>query len=411
MSSTTVLLDSGPLAEVDLVDLGAASGLLWRSVEVTLVGLGDVTAVPLKLDGSDGSVGSATQHLQWSEGVAGRDWAGTGPVAFVTLPFERQAVGVMLVPSVVISESQGERFVTAPMGVSIDDVIELVETTLDLPVADSPTEVSLHLDRTAESWRDDVVAVARDRIVETELQKAVFARLLTLRANTDFVLRSIVMSLAERFAEAMVFSIDGFVGASPELLVSRMGRTVRAHPLAGTAARSADPEVDAQQIASLHASAKDRVEHQITIDWLLTELLPFCSYVDAEPEPSTLTLANVHHLGTLVEGVLSEPASSILDLVAAVHPTPALGGAPQAEAVALIEELEGFDRGRYGGPTGWVDALGNGQFAVSVRTAQVDGDAATIAAGVGVVAQSDPQAELEETQAKFRAMLGTFLAR
>ena len=123
-----------------------------------------------------------------------------------------------------------------------------------------------------------------------------------------------------------------------------------------------------------------------------------------------VSLANVHHLGTLVEGVLSAPPASVLDLVAAVHPTPAVGGDPQDEALGLIKQLEGFDRKRYAGPAGWVDADGSGEFAVSVRTAQVDGVTATICAGVGVVAQSDPEAELEETQAKFRAMLGSFLA-
>ena len=151
------------------------------------------------------------------------------------------------------------------------------------------------------------------------------------------------------------------------------------------------------------------MEHRITIDWLLAELLAFSSYVDAEPEPSVVSLENVHHLGTQVEGVLSEPPASVLELVKAVHPTPAVGGNPQVDALALIAQLEGFERQRYGGPSGWFDAQGNGQFAVSVRTAQIDGKTARIAAGVGVVAQSEPQAELEETQAKFQAMLGSFL--
>ena len=381
--------------------------MLWRSPEITLVGIGAPEHLSLQLGHSLESVAARLGHVAGSDDV---ELAGTGPVGFVTLPFDRNVEGRLLLAPVVLGESHGTRFVTALDGRSVDAVHQLVEDVLATPVPAWPTEVALHLGQSAESWRDEVVAVARDRIASTELQKTVLARLLTLTASSDFPLTPIVTSLAERFAEAMVFSIDGFVGASPELLVSRDGRTVRAHPLAGTAARSSDPDVDAQQIASLHASGKDRIEHQITIDWLLTELLPFCSYVDAEPEPSTLTLANVHHLGTLVEGVLSEPAASILDLVDAVHPTPALGGAPQADAIALIDELEGFDRHRYGGPTGWVDASGNGEFAVSVRTAQVNGNEATIAAGVGVVAQSDPQAELVETQAKFRAMLGTFLA-
>ena len=407
MSSTTVLLADGPLATLDLVALGATTELLWRSPAITLVGVGATRSIPLKLGSSRDE---ATTLLADSMGASEDTLPGRGPVGFLTLPFDREAPGVMLVPEVVITESDGERFVTALDGRPVEAISAHVNDLLAEPRATPPTAIELLLDRSADSWRDDVVAPARDRIAGSDLEKAVLARLLTLRANTDFVLRPLITSLAERFADAMIFSIDGFVGASPELLVSRMGRTVRAHPLAGTAARSLDPDVDARQIEALHASAKDRVEHQITIDWLLAELLAFCSYVDAEPEPSTLTLANVHHLGTLVEGVLSEPAASVLDLVDAIHPTPALGGAPQRDAIDLIEELEGFDRHRYGGPSGWIDSSGNGEFAVSIRAAQVRGNEATIAAGVGVVAESDPQAELVETQAKFRAMLGTFLA-
>ncbi len=380
---------------------------MWRSPDITLVGLGEVERVELGL--ASDSLSAAGAHLQGRSGDA-LGLAGAGAVGFTTLPFVRSDAGVMLVPDVVIGEADGERFATWAHPLDRAAVEALVADALAAPPAPSPRTISLQLDRSAEAWRDDVIAVARDRISGSELQKAVFARALTLTADTDFPIGPVLASLAARFDHAMVFAVDGFLGASPELLVSRTNRTVRAHPLAGTAARSDDAAVDAEQIATLLASSKDRVEHQITIDWLLTELLPFCSYVDAEPEPSVLTLANVHHLGTLVEGVLSEPAASILDLVDAVHPTPALGGAPQAEALALIDELEGFERGRYGGPTGWVDAAGNGQFAVSVRTAHIDGPVARIAAGVGVVAQSDPQAELEETQAKFRAMLGTFLS-
>lgn len=383
---------------------------MWRSPDVTLVGLGAVERVELGLTSKQHPVLVANELLRERAGVNEVGIAGSGPVGFATLPFARSERGVMVVPEVVIGEVEGACFVTWTGNLDLPAVEAMVAAALATPAPVGPSKVQLVLDRSAEAWRDEVVAVACDRIAGSDLQKAVFARALTLIADTDFPIGPALVSLASRFEHAMLFAIDGFIGASPELLVSRTDRTVRAHPLAGTAARSANQTIDANNIAGLLASSKDRVEHQITIDWLLTELLPFCSYVDAEPEPSVLTLANVHHLGTLVEGVLSEPAASILDLVDAVHPTPALGGAPQASALALIDELEGFDRGRYGGPTGWVDAAGNGQFAVSVRTAQIDGPTARIAAGVGVVAQSNPQAELEETQAKFRAMLGTLLA-
>jgi menaquinone-specific isochorismate synthase len=167
--------------------------------------------------------------------------------------------------------------------------------------------------------------------------------------------------------------------------------------------------VDQRQTAALLASEKDRWEHRITIDWLLDTLLPFCSYVDAEPEPTILTLANVHHLGTRVEGRLSSPAAPVLELVAALHPPPAVGGSPQKDALALIAELERAERGRYAGPVGWVDSEGNGEFAVAVRTATMDGNEVRFFAGVGVVGDSDPAAELEETRAKFKAMLGALV--
>ena len=337
---------------------------------------------------------------------------GTGPVGFAALNFDAAIPGAAIVPEMVLGECEGVRFLTviAASATAVpDQVLAQVEQVMSRSLDPKPAEVRLQLGRTAESWRDDVVAAARDTIAGSELEKAVFARALTLHASSDFEPARIIERLAERFATALLFSIDGFIGASPELLVSRRDRTVRAHPLAGTAARLADADEDAAAIEALHGSAKDRVEHGITIDWLLTELLRFSSYVDAEPEPSIVTLENVHHLGTRVEGVLSEPPASVLELVKAVHPTPAVGGKPQADALALIADLEGFDRGRYGGPSGWFDGQGNGQFAVSVRTAQIDGSTAHISAGVGVVAQSEPQAELEETQAKFRAMLGSFL--
>ena len=400
------MIEVGLLADVDLVRLGSRSGLLWRSEQVVLVGLGDPERVPLGLDDSRQLAQGA---LEERRSVGTSLVPAVGSVGFAALPFDRRSAGELLMPPIVIAERNGSRYVTTTDGSSVAEVEHRVKMLLGDAEMAHPTRLRVELERSADEWRDGVVAAARDRISTGSLQKAVFARLLTVEADVDLPLSQIVQSLASRFPRANVFAIDGFIGASPELLVSRSDRTVRAHPLAGTATRLADVDEDAQQVAGLLASSKDRVEHRITIDWLLEELLPFCSYVDAEPEPSILTLANVHHLGTLVEGVLSEPAASVLDLVAAVHPTPAVGGDPQDQALALIEELEGFDRGRYAGPAGWVDAAGNGQFAVSVRTAQIDGPVAKIAAGVGVVAQSDPEAELAETQAKFRAMLGSFL--
>src|SRR5581483_5901630 len=143
-------------------------------------------------------------------------------------------------------------------------------------------------------------------------------------------------------------------------------------------------------------------EHQITIDMVLDALLPFCSYVDSEPEPSVMTLANVQHLATLVEGRLSTPAAPVLELVTALHPTPAVCGWPTAAARQVIAELEDLDRGRYTGAVGWVDAHGNGRFGVAIRCAEIDGTTARVFAGNGIVADSDPATELTETRAKLQ---------
>ena len=407
MRLNTVAITSGLLTQVDLVELGARCGLLWRSGSTVLVGIGEGERVPLTLDGDRASIQALLDGLRGDDACA---VPGSGPVGFAALPFDRSGQASVIVASIVLGATDGKRFLTAPQGVTPEQVEEQVREILAAEVEPMPTEIALELDRNATSWRDEVVLAARDHLAENPIRKAVLARKLVLRADSPFPVPTIVIDLADRFPTASVFAIDGFVRASPETLVGRSDRTVRAHPLAGTAGRDPDPEVDDEIVESLRASSKDRTEHKITIDWLLTELLPFCSYVDAEPDPSVVSLANVHHLGTLVEGVLSSPPASVLDLVHAVHPTPAVGGAPQDEALALIESTEGFDRERYAGPAGWFDADGNGEFAVSVRTAQVRGSEATIWAGVGVVAQSDPDSELLETQVKFVAMLGTFLA-
>jgi menaquinone-specific isochorismate synthase len=215
--------------------------------------------------------------------------------------------------------------------------------------------------------------------------------------------------LQRSYPSCHLFAHGGFVGASPELLVSRLDDIVRCQPMAGTAPRSADPSTDARLAASLLSSAKDREEHQITIDMVHDTLLPWCSYLDWEPEPHIAAMANVQHLATRMEGRLSDPPASVVELMAALHPTPAVGGSPRAAALEMIDRLEELDRGCFGGPVGWVDGQGNGEWAVAIRSAHLDGATARCFAGVGVVADSDPIAELAETRAKLQAMLSALV--
>jgi isochorismate synthase len=221
----------------------------------------------------------------------------------------------------------------------------------------------------------------------------------------------VLRRLHDAYPTCFVFSLPRLVGASPELLVSRHDDVVRSEPMAGTTRRSPDPTVDAALAAELLASHKDRIEHQITIDMAHDTLLPWCSYLDAEAEPHVVGVANVHHLATAVEGRLSRPLPSVLELVHALHPTPAVCGDPREVASQLIAKYERLDRGCYAAPVGWVDAQGNGEFAVGVRSAEILGAEARLFAGVGVVADSDPEAELAETRVKLQAMLGAITGR
>jgi isochorismate synthase len=396
-------------ADLDPRDIGVLSGCLWSSAGMHLAGVGEAMRIPI-----DRTAGSNSEAQQVLADLAGPDdiaLPGTGPVAFAAMPFDPTAPAELVVPEIVIGRGrEGRRWITTVGDASLgmDDVLERLRDIGPAPVQ-QPTEMTITTPVPPEVWRDEIVAVARDRIRAGELTKAVLARELVLRSNAPIDQAAVLSRLLATHRSATVFALEGFVGASPELLVSRVDDVVRAHPLAGTAARESDPVADQAAAAGLLASSKDRWEHRITIDWLLNELLPFCSYVDAEPDPGIVSLPNVHHLGTRVEGRLSSPPASVLDLVQALHPTPAVGGDPQADAIALIAELERSERGRYAGPAGWVDGSGNGSFVVAIRSAELDGNVARLFAGVGVVGDSDPAAELAETRAKFQAMLPALL--
>jgi len=259
----------------------------------------------------------------------------------------------------------------------------------------------------AEEWCASV-ARATGFIRAGRAEKIVLCREVTAIAEQPLAPSLLVGRLAERFDGCFLYRVDGLVGASPELLVERVGVTVRSQPMAGTARRSDDPVHDDALRAELFASSTYRHEHQLTIDMVHDTLLDYTSYLDFEPEPQIVPLANVFHLASRVEGRLSSPPASVLDLQAALHPTPAVSGRPRDAAVRLIAELEGRDRGRYAGTVGWVDGAGNGCWAVTIRCAQIDPDdprRARIHAGCGLVADSDPARELSESEAKLQAIL------
>jgi isochorismate synthase len=390
--------------DLDLLELAGSEGLLLERSRVGLAGRGVAARVAVD------SIVDALAAIEVDDPVGA---PGTGPVAFGALPFRPDPEAELVIPEVVWGRADdGTRWVTT---IGAADAPEVDASTLCAPLALAPgalpRQVSVRPVRSTEWWCELVAHATKAMrdAVPGELDKVVLAREVLVEADVPFDRAVVLRRLRAAYPGCFLFNVDGFLGASPELLVGRAGDVVRAQPMAGTAPRGGDPAADARLAAGLLSSATYRHEHQITIDMVFDTLIPWCSYLDYEPEPSVVGVANVQHLATLVEGRLSQPAPSIVELVQALHPTPAVNGWPRAAAQRWIAEHEGFDRGRYAGTVGWVDGRGNGTFAVSIRCADVDGTTARVVAGNGIVADSDPETELAETQVKLQALLSALV--
>ncbi len=259
-------------------------------------------------------------------------------------------------------------------------------------------------DRTA--WRaavEDTVAVIRTGA----LRKLVLARSRRLEAAGAWDAAAVLTRLGPRFPDAIHFAFSrgaaAFLGATPEQLIALRHGEIRTAAIAGSAPRAADPDTDAALGRALLADAKEQQEHACVVDALRAGLAPVVTRLDVAPEPALLRLPHVHHLCTPVRAT-PRPGQDVLDLVARLHPTPAVGGLPVADSLARLRSLEPFGRGWYAGPVGWVDAAGEGEFAVAIRSALLRGTTADLFAGCGIMAASDPEREYEESCWKFRAM-------
>lgn len=261
------------------------------------------------------------------------------------------------------------------------------------------------------------VAKAIDRIAQGEFEKIVLSRSLKLSAATPFD-EARLLAQMRRDALATVFSVPlppryagerrRLIGATPELLIEKRGRGVVSHPLAGSAPRSADSALDRAAAEALLASDKDRREHVVAAEMVMDTLAPYCDGLAAPDGVGLSATARMWHLGTRIEGRLRDQGTGCAELLAALHPTPAVCGLPRAAAEAALPGLEGYDRGFYAGAVGWLDASGDGCWYLALRCAEIAGTEARLYAGAGIVAGSDPAAEEAETSAKFLAMLSAF---
>jgi len=260
----------------------------------------------------------------------------------------------------------------------------------------------------APEHHEHAVARATELIARGELEKVVLAREVQVHAPRPHDPAAIFAVLRQEFPSCFVFCAGRgeatLVAASPELLVRREGHRVSTLALAGSTRRSADPAVDAHLGEQLLREEAHRGEHSIVARWIARTLRPHAVWVTTAEEPELVRIANIQHLGTPIRAQLAAPMDA-LELVELMHPTPAMGGEPRARAMQLIPALEGMDRGWYAGPVGWTDATGDGEFCVTLRCALLRGRVAHCYAGGGIVRQSDPAAELAETEVKLQALL------
>ena len=395
MRSTTRLLSDLSDSQIDLNDFAGSDGYLFVRDGVGVAGRG----VAQRVDRNTAESCLRNIKDDNQSGVAD-----AGPIAIGCIPFTSTDAHEFVIPKVVIGKTQsGEQWIT-----TVDDAeFEFEQSLTPLAVAASfSVNPGVSVDHYLEAVR-----LTAEAVRENKLAKAVIARDIFVSSSQSFDIRAILLRLKASFGSSYRYLFEGFIGASPELLISVLGNQVKSHPLAGTVPRTGNIETDTKFAQELIASAKNQLEHRIVIDMVRDTLLPWCSFLDWQADPSIVSVANVQHLGTEISGQLSEPRPSVLDLAYALSPTPALGGSPREIALDHIAQVEGMNRGRYGGAVGFFNSKGAGKFAVSIRCAEFDASQTTarLFAGGGIVADSEPQNELAETQAKFQAMLAALI--
>ncbi|GAB3617278.1 chorismate-binding protein [Okibacterium endophyticum] len=330
---------------------------------------------------------------------------GTGLVAFGAFTFADSSTrsSVLIVPRVIVGRRGDTHWMTTVRAAG-DEAVPPVTPT---PYGDEYRITLVPGHETPESYTRHVTD-AVDRILGARLSKVVLARDLVGHLPAGADLRRVLFELSLGYPDCWTYAVDGLVGSSPETLVSVNHGVVGARVLAGTTSRGKDALADHDAAIGLVTSTKDQDEHQFAVQSVLASLRPHTAHLTTSEVPFALKLPNLWHLATDVEGTLSDGSTS-LDLIAAQHPTAAVAGTPTSDAIAVIEELEPFDRGRYAGPVGWVGADGDGEWAIALRSAQVAGNGdITAHAGCGIVAGSDAARELTETRMKFRPVVEAF---
>jgi len=365
--------------DVDLIDLVDPDGFAWIDGDCGFVASGVAAVVP-----PERATALVASIAHWADPAVIP--ATAGPRAVGALPF--RGTGELVVPARIVGRAEDGR-----AWQTVIDAVDVPPVVLSSDGAAPPSTFAVASTTTRAQWRASVEHVL-DAITCGALEKVVLARAVTVDADHPFDIRAALAHLWHSQPGCVVYADRGCLGASPELLVRKTGTSVTSRPLAGTG-------VDTETLLRSH---KDAREHALVVEAVLDALRRSCTDVSASG-PAPVRLADISHLATTVTARTRSASVSVADLVADLHPTPAVGGTPRAAALAMIDALEPASRGRYAGPCGWIDSNGDGEFVVALRGGQIDGTRAVLHAGAGIVAGSDPDLEWVETQQKLTPML------
>lgn len=325
--------------------------------------------------------------------------SGTGPILFTSFSFDPNEESVLVIPKILVGMRNGISWIT---WIGDEPQPALLKRSADLAGARfSWGDGSL----SPEEWQLRVASAIKE-IEETELEKVVLAR--DLKASSDHAIdaRKILLNLSREYPSTWIFSVAGLVGATPELLIRLSRGMVTSRVLAGTISKTGDDEKDLALAASLARSSKDLEEHEYAVRSVANALDQFCTSTNVPESPFVLHLSNVMHLATDVTGALIESKKGVdaFTVLEKLHPSAAVCGTPTIIAAELIKKTEGMSRGRYAGPVGWLDASGDGELCIALRCGQIIENEIQIFAGCGIVAGSNPEVELSESNAKFAPM-------
>ena len=403
--STTAIRTIPPSKTIDLINLlpnlSSNEVFSWVRNNQGIVAWGINTK-----ENFTGSERFSRAHRWWKEFVDNssiRDEVQTsssGAIAFVSFSYLSENSSVVVVPEIVVGQNNEKTWLTVIGNLDIEKIKSEIYAPREVPK--SPSNLT---------WSDGTISIidwqkgvekAVERINNKELDKVVLARDLNARADENLDSRYLLNKLSDSYPECWTFSVDGLIGATPELLIRRNGDSVLSRVLAGTIKRD-ESATDSELATTLLQSGKDLDEHEFAVSSVATSLALHCTDMNVPKTPKVLRLANVAHLATDISGTLVDAAPALV-LAGSLHPSAAICGTPTGRAKSLIQELEQMDRNRYTGPVGWINSKGDGELGIALRCAEIKENTARLFAGCGIVSGSTPEDELIESNAKFSAM-------